>query len=142
MHQKVASSNPKKPNFAKPNSSNLKVMLFDMRDYCDDCLKLYTDLTGVDKYKHATTPFLSDSLISADDDKVKGELGVHACRCLMKALWLGRLARPDICKAINDLTTKVQNWSRNDDKKLFRIFCYLHSSRDYLLAGHVGDSPD
>eukprot|EP00973_Karenia_brevis_P085647 11881337-Karenia_brevis.AAC.1 len=70
-------------------------MLSDMRDYCDDTIKLYTDLTGVTKLKHANTPFLQESSLPSADETVKGEVGIHACKCLMKALWLGRLARPD-----------------------------------------------
>eukprot|EP00973_Karenia_brevis_P068713 9554081-Karenia_brevis.AAC.1 len=77
-----------------------------MRDDCDDTTKLYTDLTGASKVTHATTPFLQESSLPSAGQTVKGELGTHACKCPMKALWRGRLARPDICKAIDDLTTK------------------------------------
>eukprot|EP00973_Karenia_brevis_P014216 1933961-Karenia_brevis.AAC.1 len=80
--------------------------------------------------------------MSAADDKAKGELGIHASKLLMKGLWLARLARPDIAKAINDMTTKVQKWSKNDDRRLYRIFCYLKTSREYMLCGHVGDPPE
>ena len=103
--------------------TTLKLMLFDMRDYCDDCSRLYTKVTGCGKFKHARTPFLPDSSCPPGDDEVAGELKPNACKCLMKCLWLGRLARPDIMKAVNDLTTFVQKWSKNHDRKLYRIFC-------------------
>ena len=52
----------------------------------------------------------------------------------MKALWLARLARPDIFKSINDLATKVQKWTRVHDKKLLRLIQYLQHSLDYRLT--------
>ena len=60
----------------------------------------------------------------------------------MKCLWLGRLARPDIIKPIGDLATQVQRWSRNCDRMLHRLVCYIHSSLQHRLVGAVGDLPD
>ena len=57
----------------------------------------------------------------------------------MKLLWLARLARPDLLKPIGDLATHVQKWSRNDDKKLYRLVCYLNSTKHYKLKGRVKD---
>ena len=56
----------------------------------------------------------------------------------MKALWLGRFARPDIIKPIGDLATvatQVQKWSRNNDKQLHRLVCYINSSKSHRLVG-------
>ena len=60
----------------------------------------------------------------------------------MKALWLGRLARPDIVKPINDLATKVQNWSRAEDKKLLRLIQYIAATPHYRLACTINDVPE
>ena len=57
----------------------------------------------------------------------------------MKALWLGRLARPDIVKPIGDLATHVQKWSRNHDKQLHRLICYIDSSKTHRLVGTIRD---
>merc|ERR1712078_713488 len=65
-----------------------------------------------------------------------------ACKVLMKDLWVGRLARPDIIQVVSDLATKVQAWSKNEDKRLYRLICYLNSTLHYKLCGKVGDSPD
>eukprot|EP00973_Karenia_brevis_P041549 5749661-Karenia_brevis.AAC.1 len=40
------------------------------------------------------------------------------------------------------MTTLVQKWSKNDDRRLSRIFCYLKTSMEYMLCGHVGDPPE
>ena len=60
----------------------------------------------------------------------------------MKALWLGRLSRPDIIKPINDLATKVQSWSRGDDKRLLRLIQYIDSTPQYRLVGTIKDNPE
>ena len=60
----------------------------------------------------------------------------------MKALWLGRLARPDIIKPINDLATKVQCWSRAEDKKLLRLIHYISATPHYRLAGSINDKEE
>ena len=57
-------------------------------------------------------------------------------------LWLGRLSRPDIIKPINDLATRVQSWSRGDDKRLPRLIQYIDSTPHYRLVGTIKDSPE
>ena len=37
------------------------------------------------------------------------------------------------------LATKVTRWSVNDDKRAYRIFCYLWSTRDNILTGEILD---
>ena len=117
-------------------------MIFDMYDYALQTVDLYKSLTGIDKVKHAATPFVLEGSISSQDEEVRGELAPNACRILMKALWLGRLARPDIVKPINDLATKVQCWSRAEDKKLLRLAQYIAAIPHYRLAGTVNDAPE
>ena len=75
------------------------------------------------------------------DDGVKGELAPNACKILMIALWLGPLARPDIIQPIGDLATQVQKWSRNIDKQLHRLICYINSSKTRRLVGTIRDDP-
>ena len=57
----------------------------------------------------------------------------------MTALWLARLSHPDILKPINDLATKVQKWTKDEDKKLLRLIQYLQHSKHYRLCGSVDD---
>ena len=95
-----------------------KSLVFDMLDYAHQTVDLYKSLTNVSSLKHATTPFVPDGSVSIEDEEAQGELAPNAGKILTKALWLGRLSRPDIIKPINDLATKVQSWSRGDDKRL------------------------
>ena len=117
-------------------------MVFDMADYAQQTVDLYKSITGVTKLKHAATPFPPEGSITIEDDETKGELAPNACKILMKALWLGRLAPPDIIKPINDLATKVQSWSRGDDKKVLRLIQYIASTPHYRLVGTIQDKPE
>ena len=112
-----------------------------MVDYAPQTVDLYLSITGHQKLRHAPTPFCPEGSLVPSDDDVKGELPPNACKILMKALWLGRLARPDIVKPIGDLATHVQKWSRNHDKQLHRSICYIDSSKTHRLVGTIRDDP-
>ena len=117
-------------------------LAFDMSDYAQQTVDLYKSIAKVDKLKPASTPFISDGAATPSDEDAKGELAPNACRILMKALWLGRLARPDIIKPINDLATKVQSWTKVEDKKVLRLIQYIDSTKHFRLVGHVNDNPE
>jgi hypothetical protein len=117
-------------------------VVYNMSEYAEQCVKMYSDLTGVTKFKRAATPFLPDGSFPPADDDETGEVATHACALVMKKLWLARLARPDIIKAINVLSSKIQKWTRNDDKRLYRLICYLHWTVQYGLKGTIGDPPE
>ena len=113
---------------------------FNMTDYVKSACDLYESLPGAKPLKPAATPFCPEgSLILADDDE-RGELAPNACKVLMKNLWAGRLARPDIVKPITALATKVQKWTKNCDRMLYRLMCYMHTTSHYLLVGRVNDA--
>ena len=115
-------------------------VVFDMIDYAQQAVDLYTSITG-SKLKPANTPFCPEGSLIPADDEASGELAPNACKILMKALWLGRLARPDIVKPIGDMASCVQKWSRNNDKQLHRLICYINTTKTYRLVGQVGDDP-
>ena len=113
----------------------------DMVDYAQQAVDLYLSIMGPQKLRYAPTPFCPEGFLVPNDDDVKGVLAPNACKILMKALWLGRLARPDIVKPIGDLATHVQKRSRNNDEQLHRLICYIDSSKTHRLVGTIGDDP-
>ena len=115
--------------------------MLDMVDYAQQTVDLYLSITGSQKLRHAQTPFCPEGSLVPSDDDVKGKLAPNACKILMKDLWLGRLALPDIIKSIGDLATQVQMWSRNNDKQLQRLVCYIKSSKTHRLVGTIQDDP-
>jgi hypothetical protein len=110
-----------------------------MTDYVKSACELYEAMPGSKKLQHAPTPFVNDGSLVPDDDDIKGELSDNACRVLMKCLWVARLARPDLLKPITALARFVQAWSKNCDKQLYRMMCYMHSTPDLKLTGRVAD---
>ena len=113
----------------------------DMVDYAQQTVDLYLSITGSQKLRHAPTTFCPEGSLVPSDDDMKGELAPNACKVLMKALWLGRLARPDIIKPIGDMATQVQKWSRNNDKQLHRLICYVNTTKNHRLVGTIRDDP-
>ena len=51
---------------------------------------------------------------------------------LLKILWFARLCRPDIQKAIADLTRRVTCWNT-----AYRLMCYLWTTRDFKLQWKI-----
>jgi hypothetical protein len=117
------------------------VVHYDMSDYANQAVEMYSKRTGVTKFKSAPTPFCADGSLTEAGDEEQGEMAPHACAVVMKFLWLARLARPDLMKAITLLASRVQKWTRNDDKRLYRLTCYLKSSANFKLKAHIGDPP-
>ena len=61
-------------------------VIYDMSDYTKQSVEMYTKLTGVAKFKQATTPFLPDGSFTPSDDDIAGEIAPHACALMMKQL--------------------------------------------------------
>ena len=128
---------PKDPKKPPPNKTTIR---YDMSDYARDAVKHYCDVVGHNvKIKQVPTPFVDESSLPQELETERGELAGTASSVLMKALWLCRLARPDVQRAVQFLATKVTRWSVNDDKRAYRIFCYLWSTRDNILTGEILD---
>ena len=125
---------PRKPKIGK-------TLAFDMEEYCLSAVALYKQISGHTSLKDARTPFCPEGSLPEADECTRGELSGSACSILMKDLWLARLSRPDIQRPICELATKVQCWSRNDDRRVHRLMCYMNSSSFFRLVGKVNDLP-
>jgi len=117
----------------------MRCVAYDMRDYAQQACDMYTSLNPDKPLRPAPTPFCPEGSLIPSDDIERGELAPVACRILMKLLWLARLSRPDLLKPIGDLASLVVKWSRNCDKQLHRMLCYLHGSKGTQFVGVVGD---
>ena len=95
----------------------------DMHEFADVACKLYEqeckDFKG---FKKAPTPYLDESSLPIEDWDSQGNLASSAARLIMKAYWLARLSQPDLLHALNELSKCISKWSRNDDRRLFRVF--------------------
>ena len=103
----------------------LEGIAFNMREYVKAACERYTSITRVKPLKGAAPPFCPEGSLTVAEDEVKGELADEACSVLVKDLWAARLAWPDLTKAITALASKVSKWTRNHDRMLHRLRCYM-----------------
>ena len=111
---------------------------FDMSDFVKSACQMYENMTNK-PLKGAPSPYLPEGSIPLNEWEERGELAGEASKVLMKVLWAARLSRPDVIKAIGDLTRRVTKWSRADDKRLHRLMNYLWESREYCLKSRIAD---
>ena len=52
------------------------------------------------------------------------------------------MARFDLPMAVAKLAKNITKWNANCDKRVHRLICYVNSSWDLRLKGHIGDSSD
>ena len=57
-------------------------------------------------------------------------------------MWAARLTRGDTLWAVNKLARSISKWDVACDKRLYRLICYLHSTREKTLYSFVGDDPE
>ena len=95
-----------------------------MKEFIENSCELYEELSGR-KLKPASSEFVNDGSLTVNDWESRGSLSHQASRILMKILWCARLCRPDLSKAIADLTRRLTVWSKADDIRLHRLMCYL-----------------
>ena len=112
---------------------------FDMIAYTEQLVDFYCEVTGVEKSKlrKVASPAFPENQATDEELNNTGELHGTASRILMRALWLSRLARPDISFIITRLASKVSRWDRFDDRQLLRCISYLHHASRVTLKGSV-----
>ncbi len=79
---------------------------------------------------------------SADSTKpqIKGRLAEFAACVLMKCLYGARYARFDLLRAIVSLACQLTRWTPECDRKLHRLVCYIHCSKNLRMLGYMGNS--
>ena len=114
----------------------------DMSDFAESACETYLKFAGGITSKHAPAPFLVDSALPEQGWQVKRALSEHAAKVLIKCLWLARLSHPDLLRPITELSRRITRWSSNDDRKLYRLMCYISSSKSYRMRSYIGDPTD
>ena len=136
---------------------------YDMRDSMRQCVEAYQKVAGnySTKLKHAETPHhpilwgatnKSERVATPSDESVDlelpdwgeeaGVLAPQACSILMKIMYGARIARWDMLKIVQLLSTRVSKWTVSCDKALYRLVCYINSTLDIVLSGYIGDNPE
>ena len=69
-----------------PKNEKGSKVVFSMTDYAEDIIAHWKDLTGKVNLKSASTPFVPDGTLLADDWEEKGQLCAQSCSMCMKIL--------------------------------------------------------
>ena len=104
---------------------------------------MYFEIIGKNTVlRQIPTPYVFRGILTDKDYQSSGQIGQKASSILMKFLWLARLCRPDLSFPIYLLAGQITTWSRNADKQLFRLVCYLHSIILLCLFITIYDPPE
>ena len=58
----------------------------------------------------------------------------------MKVLYAAHMARFDLLRAVGPLASKVTKWDEACDRRLYRLMCYIDSTRHSRMVSWVGDN--
>ena len=123
-------------------------MTYEMAGFLRQSVDSYLELCDEKpRLWRVSTPFLpsggtGDGPSDEDGEGATGTLSVVACSVLMKLLYAARMLRFDLLRAVGGLASKVSKWTLRCDRELHRLMCYVHSTLDLTLRGHVGDCGD
>ena len=115
----------------------------DMTAYLHQSIEMYNAIPdAVPLRTNVHYPHYEPSKNEIDSDLDKpGVMGKHSASLLMKLLYCARMARPDLCYAVNHLARYVTKWNKLCDKCLCHLFSYVQTKVATTLHAHV-DSND
>ncbi len=76
------------------------------------------------------------------DDEVRGQLADAACSVLMKILYAARMARFDLLRPVQGLAKSFTKWKKRRDDELYRLVCYINTTKRRKMIGWVADDID
>ena len=161
----------KRFNKIQNDGTLLSVMEYDMKEFVQSCIEKYVEMAEIgSEPKHYSTPMLPEEIKGSPDDdgrcpwcekvpKVRlnqikemvddeydGVIGKsfkgRSGKIVMKLLWVARICRYDILKAVTHLASFASKWERHHDVRLKRLIGYLARTKNYCLYGWIGDGPE
>ena len=154
---------------SRDKSGNYRAtMEYDMKEFVQSCIDRYVEMAGIgSEPKHYSTPMLPESASESGgvigicpwcervpkhnkktlpdpvDEEFDGFVGSTfagvAGKIVMKLLWVARICRFDIMKAVTHLASFTSKWEPVHDIKLKRLMGYLAGTKEYCLYGWIGD---
>ena len=115
---------------------------YSAKGYMQQCVDRYLELAKkTDKdLKRAETPGMDDSSFMPNEFIEKGKLTVDAAKIVMKILYGARVSRWDLLQTVNYLAIRLTKWNVVCDKRLFRLICYIDTTRDWIMYPVIGDN--
>ena len=110
---------------------------------CPWCKHTFSDADDGTKFGATVDPTAAGEGGSGTtlENEQGGVLQPIAASALMKVLYVARMARFDLLRAVCRLACFVTKWTFECDKKLFRLICYINSTKHLRMVGWVGDEP-
>ena len=113
-------------------------VVFNMTKYVQAALDQYAEFSSQPLTKAASphAPSLADEEI----EKMLAEPGVlapHAASLVMKLMYAARMACPHISTIVSKLASRVTRWTKHDDRRLHRVYCFLKTHGDLTLKGSL-----
>ena len=63
-----------------------------------------------------------------------------AASFIMKLMYGARIAMPQICVIVSRLASQITKCSADSDRRLLRVYGYLHANADKMLTGTLAKS--
>ena len=70
-----------------------------------------------------------------------GQLNTVGASITMTTMYMARIARMDLLRAVGSMATQLTKWTEVTDKQLLRLISYVHCSQGSRSVGFIGDDP-
>ena len=111
---------------------------FNMIKYFEAALDQYREVAR-EKITPVASPFAPRLDAKAEDELLAepGYLAPHAASLIMKLMYGARMAGPHIITIVSKMSSRISRWTRDDDRRLHRVYCYLQGSVNLTLKGSL-----
>ena len=109
---------------------------YDMENFFRSALEEYVKIAPW-KLTVVVTPF-APRLPQDELDRLLGEegkLASQAASLVMKLMYGVRMAWPHLCVIIGRLSSQLTRWTGDSDRRLHRVYCYIHTNMHLKLRG-------
>jgi len=139
--QVIAPIQPRATSSTPPKPPKVRAWEYKMTGAAEQCVERYMQLAKVsrDTLRKVATPCIDDHLLAPEDFINKGVLAPVCAKIVLKALYLSRLARPDLFWTVNALAREVTRWNVACDKRLHRLISYIEHTKQYTMTSFIGD---
>ena len=120
------------------NGERLTKVVFNMTNYMQSALDQYAEVARAALTK-ADSPY-APRLADEEIDKLlsePGDLAPHAASLIMKLMYAARMACPHVATIVSKMSSRITRWTREDDRRLHRVYCYLNSHQKATLQGSL-----
>ena len=83
---------------------------------------------------------MDDHQFKEEENESVGKLSTVCSQIVLKSLYFARIGGPDILWSVKKLARAVTKWTKACDKRLARLFSYIHRTCEYRQCCYVGNT--